>query len=162
LAEAIDPARTKRRETDGDGGRPEPSTGALGSGYELTAGLNGLNRRIDREYGTMFHATVDAGPNDLPVTKILTRAAAGPALTLPNSKERSSPRLRDPIRIGSWLVGARLGDDRHHVPQATPYRYPSFTSRRNRPRDQAPLNPAFAATRADGGDAWALRPIAPR
>ena len=80
LAEAVDLAQT-------NGGRltvmtvvPEPSAWALGSGYEPAVDLHDPNKQVEREYQTMLDAAVDTLPDDLPVTKVLTRGPAGPAI----------------------------------------------------------------------------------
>ena len=42
--------------------------------------MHDLSRQIEREYQTMLDAAADALPDDLPVTKVLARGPAGPAI----------------------------------------------------------------------------------
>src|SRR6478609_6731863 len=74
------PGPDEQRQVDGDDRGPEPSTWALGSGYEPAVDMHDLSRQIEREYQTMLNAAADALPDDLPITKVLTRGPAGPAI----------------------------------------------------------------------------------
>jgi nucleotide-binding universal stress UspA family protein len=98
---------------------PEPSTWALGSGYEPAVDLHDLSRQIEREYQTMLDAAVDTLPDDLPVTKVLTRGPAGPAIV---AEAKASDH--DLIVMGSRgrgeLRSLLLGSVSHHVLQASP------------------------------------------
>ena len=80
LAEAVDLAQTNSGRLTLMTVVPEPSAWALGSGYEPAVDLQDLSRQIEREYQTMLDAAVDTLPDDLPVTKVLTRGPAGPAI----------------------------------------------------------------------------------
>ena len=98
---------------------PEPSAWALGSGYEVAIDLNDLNRQLEHKYEAMLDSTVDTVPDDLPVTKILTRGAAGAAIV---AEARTSDH--DLIVMGSRgrgeLRSLLLGSVSHHVLQTSP------------------------------------------
>ena len=119
LAEAIDLAQTNNGRLTVMTVVPEPSAWALGSGYELAIDLNDLNRQLERKYEAMLDSTVDTVPDDLPVTKILTRGAAGAAIV---AEARTSDH--DLIVMGSRgrgeLRSLLLGSVSHHVLQTSP------------------------------------------
>ena len=137
LAEAVDLAQTNRGRLTVMTVVPEPSAWALGSGYEPAVNLNDLSRQIEREYQAMLDATVDTVPSDLPVKKVLTRGAAGPAIV---AEARASDH--DLIVMGSRGRG-ELASLCCSAASATTSCRParslcsSFTCPRNRPRDQA-------------------------
>ena len=119
LAEAVDMAQTNSGRLTLMTVVPEPSAWALGSGYEPAVDLHDLSRQIEREYQAMLDATVDTLPSDLPVTKVLTRGAAGPAIV---AEARASDH--DLVVMGSRgrgeLRSLLLGSVSHHVLQASP------------------------------------------
>ena len=119
LAEAIDLAQTNNGRLTVMTVVPEPSAWALGSGYELAIDLNDLNRQLEHKYEAMLDSTVDTVPDDLPVTKILTRGAAGAAIV---AEARTSDH--DLIVMGSRgrgeLRSLLLGSVSHHVLQTSP------------------------------------------
>ena len=119
LAEAIDLAQTTSGRLTVMTVVPEPSAWALGSGYEVAIDLNDLNRQLEHKYEAMLDSTVDTVPDDLPVTKILTRGAAGAAIV---AEARTSDH--DLIVMGSRgrgeLRSLLLGSVSHHVLQTSP------------------------------------------
>ena len=119
LAEAVDLAQTNSGRLTLMTVVPEPSTWALGSGYEPAVDLQDLSKQIEREYQAMLDAAVDTLPDDLPVTKVLTRGAAGPAIV---AEARTSGH--DLVVMGSRgrgeLRSLLLGSVSHHVLQASP------------------------------------------
>ena len=119
LAEAVDLAQTNSGRLTLMTVVPEPSTWALGSGYEPAVDLQDLSKQIEREYQAMLDAAVDTLPDDLPVTKVLTRGAAGPAIV---AEARTS--RHDLVVMGSRgrgeLRSLLLGSVSHHVLQASP------------------------------------------
>lgn len=119
LAEAIDLAQTNNGRLTVMTVVPEPSAWALGSGYEVAIDLNDLNRQLEHKYEAMLDSTVDTVPDDLPVTKILTRGAAGAAIV---AEARTSDH--DLIVMGSRgrgeLRSLLLGSVSHHVLQTSP------------------------------------------
>jgi nucleotide-binding universal stress UspA family protein len=78
LAEAIDLARAAGAELAVLTVAPEPSDPALG--YVAPANLDELSEQIKRSYQNMLDAAVGAVPADLPVTGVLRRGSAGPAI----------------------------------------------------------------------------------
>lgn len=97
---------------------PEPSAWALGGGYGVPVNLDDLSRQVERDYQAMLDAAVDSVPDELPVTKILKRGAAGPAIV-----EEASGGGHDLIVMGSRgrgeLRSLLLGSVSHHVLQAS-------------------------------------------
>jgi nucleotide-binding universal stress UspA family protein len=119
LAEAIELAQTNTGRLTVMTVVPEPSAWALGSGYAPAVDLNDLSRQIEREYEAMLDAAVDTVANDLPVTKVLMRGAAGPAIVA-----AAGASDHDLIVMGSRgrgeLRSLLLGSVSHHVLQASP------------------------------------------
>ena len=119
LAEAVDMAQTNSGRLTLMTVVPEPSAWALGSGYEPAVDLQDLSKQIEREYQAMLDAAVDTLPDDLPVTKVLTRGAAGPTIV---AEARTSGH--DLVVMGSRgrgeLRSLLLGSVSHHVLQASP------------------------------------------
>lgn len=117
--EAVDLAQTNSGRLTLMTAAPEPSTWALGSGYEPAVDLHDLSRQIESEYQTMLDAAADALPDDLPVTKVLTRGPAGPVIV---AEAKASDH--DLIVMGSRgrgeLRSLLLGSVSHHVLQASP------------------------------------------
>jgi hypothetical protein len=57
--------------------------------------LGNLSQQIERECQTMLDGAFDALPDDLPVTKALTRGAAGPAIVAEASaNDHDSPDIQ--------------------------------------------------------------------
>jgi nucleotide-binding universal stress UspA family protein len=119
LAEAIELAQTNTGRLTVMTVVPEPSAWALGSGYAPAVDLDDLSRQIEREYEAMLDAAVDTVVNDLPLTKVLRRGAAGPAIVA-----EAGASDHDLIVMGSRgrgeLRSLLLGSVSHHVLQASP------------------------------------------
>lgn len=97
---------------------PEPSAWALSSGYEAAVNVNELNAQIEAEYQTMLDGAVEAVPDDVPVTKVVRRGPAGPAIVA-----EANASDHDLIVMGSRgrgeLRSLLLGSVSHHVLQAS-------------------------------------------
>ena len=89
LAEAVDLAQTNSGRLTLMTVVPEPSTWALGSGYEPAVDMHDLSRQIEREYQTMLDAAADAR------TRAIFRSPRSSRADPP--VRRSSPRRRRAI-----------------------------------------------------------------
>jgi nucleotide-binding universal stress UspA family protein len=98
---------------------PQPSGWVLYGGYEAPVDVNDLARQIEGEYQAVLDAAIDAVPADLPVTKLLARGAAGPAIV-----EEASMGSHDLIVMGSRgrgeLRSLLLGSVSHQVLHESP------------------------------------------
>jgi nucleotide-binding universal stress UspA family protein len=119
LAEAIDLARTSNGMLAVMTVVPEPSVWALAGGYGAPVDHGALDAQIEREFQTSLDVAVDSLPNDLPVTKLLKRGPAGPAIV-----DEATGGDYDLILMGSRghgeLRSLLLGSVSHHVLQASP------------------------------------------
>jgi nucleotide-binding universal stress UspA family protein len=138
---------------------PEPSAWALG-GYGTPVDLRDLTNQIEREYQTMLDVAIDTVPDDLPVTKVLKRGAAGRAIV-----EQASSDNHDLIVMGSRgrgeLRSLLLGSVSHHVLQASPL--PVLVIRDSGEFDavdqRLSVSRSAAASRSGSWPGWAFLPI---
>ena len=120
LDEAIELARANHGSVTVMTVAHEPSRlWAAGLGYGDPLNLDGLGYQVERQYQTMLDGVLDTVPADVPVTAILKRGAAAPALI-----EEAHTRDHDLIVMGSRgrgeLRSLLLGSVSHHVLQASP------------------------------------------
>lgn len=131
LAEAVDLARANNAALSVMAVAPEPSVWAL-SGYGAPVAVDRLSEQMEHEYQAMLDDAVGTVPADLPVTKILKRGSAGPAIVdeantgghdLVVMGSRGRGELRS-LLIGSVshrvLERSRVPVLAVHVSQATP------------------------------------------
>ena len=119
LAEAIDLAQATHGRLTLITVAPERSAWALGAGYEMTVSVRQLSDEIEQRHHDLLDAAVASVPDDLPVTSILKRGAAGPAIV-----KEAIAGDHDLIVIGSRgrgeLRSLLLGSVSHHVLPASP------------------------------------------
>jgi nucleotide-binding universal stress UspA family protein len=117
LAEAIELAQANNGTLTVMAVAPEPTMWAF-SGYDAPVDVDRLSKEIEREYQAMLDRAVDTVPADLPVTKILKRGPAGPAIT-----DEANAGRHDLLVVGSRgrgeLRSLLLGSVSHHVLQAS-------------------------------------------
>jgi nucleotide-binding universal stress UspA family protein len=119
LTEAIDLAQTANAEMTVMTVVPEPADWTLGSAYVAPINLGELREQIERNYQTALDGATDTVPDDLPVTKLLLRGAAGPAIV-----DEARAGDHDLIVMGSRGRGEfrslLLGSVSHSVLHASP------------------------------------------
>jgi nucleotide-binding universal stress UspA family protein len=97
---------------------PEPSQWAANA-YWVPLDVHDLGAEIERAHHDLLEAAVETVPGDLPVTKILGRGHAGPAIV-----EEAGRGGHDLVVMGSRgrgeLRSLLLGSVSHHVVQASP------------------------------------------
>jgi len=117
LAEAIELARTTNARLTVMTAAPEPSDVVLG--YEVPINHADLREQAERSYQAVLDEAVDTVPDDLPVTSVLKRGAAGPAIV-----DEASAGEHDLIVMGSRgrgeLRSLLLGSVSHRVLQGSP------------------------------------------
>jgi nucleotide-binding universal stress UspA family protein len=59
---------------------PEPSAWMLGGPYAMAPNFEAIREEMEHEYTKMLDAAVDSLPQDVGVTKLVARGAAGPAI----------------------------------------------------------------------------------
>lgn len=106
---------------------PEPSD--LVFGYVAPTNLDDVREQAERSYKTMLDAAIGTVPDDLPVTNVLKRGAAGPAIV-----DEASAGGHDLIVMGSRgrgeLRSLLLGSVSNHVLQFKPRPRPRGSRRR--------------------------------
>jgi nucleotide-binding universal stress UspA family protein len=119
LAVGIELARTNHAQLTVMTAAPEPYDWAMASGYVAPINVGDLREEAERSYQTALNAAVDSVPDDIPVTKVLSWGAAGPAIV-----DEASAGNHDLIVMGSRgrgeLRSLLLGSVSHHVLQASP------------------------------------------
>lgn len=120
LAEAFDLAQANNGRVTVMAVVPQPGAWGSATAYGAPIDLDGLGKSLEREYQTMLDDAVDAGPADVPVTKILKHGAAAAAIL----EEACDRRHHDLIIMGSRHRGELrslvLGSVSHDVQQASP------------------------------------------
>ena len=116
LAEAIDLAQANNGTLTVMAVAPEPTVWAF-SGYDAPVNVDVLGEHVAHQYQAMLDVAVDTVPADLPITKILKRGSAGPAIVAVASEGG-----HDLVVMGSRgrgeLRSLLLGSVSHHVLQA--------------------------------------------
>ena len=92
LAEAFDLAQANDGRVTVMAVVPQPGAWGSTTAYGAPIDLDGLGKSLEREYQTMLDDAVDAGPADVPVTKILKHGAAAAAI-LEEACDRRHHRL---------------------------------------------------------------------
>jgi nucleotide-binding universal stress UspA family protein len=118
LEEAIDLARTNSARLTVMNVAPEPADWAL-AGYPAPVSLVDLTERTDRNHRSLLDRAVATVPHDVPVTKVLSRGAAGSRIV-----DEASAGHHDLVVMGSRgrgeLRSLLLGSVSHRVLQASP------------------------------------------
>jgi len=120
LAEAIDLARTNNARLTVITVAPDPIDWTLASaGYVPSVNSKELQEETERSYQALLGEAVAKVPEEIPVTTVLGRGAAGPAIV-----DAAGTGDYDLIVIGSRgrgdLRSLLLGSVSHHVLQASP------------------------------------------
>lgn len=98
---------------------PEPSAWTLAGGYPAPQALNDLEEQLEHDYRHLLDTAAETVPADVPVTKLLRRGSAGPAIV-----EEARDGEHDLIVMGSRgrgeLRALILGSASRHVLGASP------------------------------------------
>ncbi len=118
LAESVDLAQVTKAELAVMTVVPEVSSWVLGSPDVSGLDLDAFIRETEREYRTLLDEAVSSGAGSLPVTKLLARGPAGPAIV-----EQVTAGEHDLVVMGSRGRGAMtsllLGSVSRHVVHAS-------------------------------------------
>jgi nucleotide-binding universal stress UspA family protein len=120
LAEAVEMAQSNNARLTVMAVVPETSAWAMaGAGYAVPVSFDAVDEAAELEYSTLLDAAVSATPGELPVTRVLRRGRAGPAIV-----EEANAGDHDLIAMGSRgrgeLRSLLLGSVSHHVVHASP------------------------------------------
>jgi nucleotide-binding universal stress UspA family protein len=117
LEEAVDLARPNGGKLTVMTVAPDPSAWAF-SGYDVPVSVDNLDEQVVAEYRTLLDRAVATVPRDLPVTRILMRGSAGPAIA-----DEANAGGHDLVVMGSRgrgeLRSLLLGSVSHRVLQAS-------------------------------------------
>lgn len=98
---------------------PKPSPWAQSGGYVVPADLDGLSGQTESAYESLLDAAIETVPDDLPVTRVFKRGAAGPTIV-----DEARAGGHDLIVMGSHghgeLRSLLLGSVSHDILQSGP------------------------------------------
>jgi nucleotide-binding universal stress UspA family protein len=143
LTEAVELARCNHAALTLMTVMPTTNPWALGGGYYVPVNLDELDQQAERNYQRVLDDAVATIPDDLPVTTILKRGAAGAAIV-----EQARAGDNDLIVVGSRGRGEfrslLLGSVSHHVLQSSPV--PVLVVHASDHAESGPMTAAAAAS----------------